>query len=1390
MKKLFNFLALSFLLSTPLLAAPADGTLPLGRDGHPLNLDFETGTLKDWTPTGNAFDAQPNQGDTVAARRADMKSNHHGTFWVGTYEVAGDAPQGTLTSAPFKVTQPYAAFLIGGGSLPGTRVELVRADNQQVFFKASGNDNETMRHVVVDLQKVQGVEIFIRLVDQETGGWGHINFDDFRFYAAKPSFPDQFNPATQSHAMPEADVIKFSGLSPEAAAKEMSLPPGFKATLFAGEPDIKQPIAFAIDDRGRIWVAEGYTYPQRAPEGQGKDRILVFEDTNGDGKFDKRTVFMEGLNLVSGLQVGFGGVWVGAAPYLMFIPMKDGDEPKPAGPPQILLDGWGYQDTHETLNTFTWGPDGWLYGCHGVFTVSKVGKPGTPESDRTTVTCGVWRYHPVKKRFEYFAEGTSNPWGVDFDEHGQCIIEACVIPHLWQMIQGAHFERQGGQHVNPYVFDDIKTIADHVHYAGDKGPHAANGRSASMGGGHAHAGLLVYQGNSWPEEYRGQYYMNNIHGACINEDSPEPEGSGIVGHHHPNFINFNDTWSQIINLESDQDGSVFMIDWYDRNQCHNTDPNAHDRSNGRIFKIVYGDTKTTSVDLQKKSDAELAALQAHPNVWYASHARRILQERAQSHPVSNDARKILALYLNAYDQNVVVKTPNYGGSIPQDVLELRALWTLHVTGGLTDEMALALLDKHSPWVRAWAIQLLSEDRNISVDMLAGYLRLAESDPSPVVRLYIASALQRIPVNVRWAVMQALDAHGEDAHDHNLPLMYWYAAEPLPTKDMDRALQLARSSKIPRMLQFTVRRTAALGTPEAFAAITSTLNAVSDTPRILDILEGLSLALKGQRHAAMPAGWNDVETKLNNSPSAEIRAQIQSLSLIFGSTNALAALRKTLSDDTANLGARRTALDSLLAAHDPTLAPLLQSVLDNPGLQGPALRGLAAYDNTNTPVAILALYPRMDAASRRDALNTLVSRITFAKALLAAVSANTVSAKDLSADLVRQLRRFKDEQIEKDILRLWGVSRDSSVELKAQIEKVKQIYRAGGSQPGDASRGRAVFARTCQQCHTLFGTGGHVGPDLTGSARADLDYITLNVVDPNAIIPNDYRAWNIETKDGRSITGIVTKQDDKAVTVVMPTETLVLPRGEIESLQQSALSMMPEGLLQPLSDQEIRDLLYYLSRPGQVPLPATNAAPAATAPAAAPAASPTPSNPNAFFDGKTLNGWDGDMSLWKVENGEIVGSTATGLKHNEFLKSRMVLTDFRLVLKIKLTPNKENSGVQFRSEKFGDYEMKGPQADVGLGWWGKLYEENGRAILSNNPGDPFVNQDGWNTYEIVAVGPRVRTAINGHLCVDVDDSHISRSGITGLQMHAGGPMEVRFKDFQLELNPKFELTTLK
>jgi len=295
------------------------------------------------------------------------------------------------------------------------------------------------------------------------------------------------------------------------------------------------------------------------------------------------------------------------------------------------------------------------------------------------------------------------------------------------------------------------------------------------------------------------------------------------------------------------------------------------------------------------------------------------------------------------------------------------------------------------------------------------------------------------------------------------------------------------------------------------------------------------------------------------------------------------------------------------------------------------------------------------------------------------------------------------------------------------------------------------------------------------------------VDPNAVIPNDYRAWNLQTTDDRMIAGILKHQDDTAVTLVTANETVVVPRKEVQSLTEGQLSMMPESLLQNLTDQEVRDLLYYLRGPAQAPMPASLSSSSSSS--TGDGSIPTLASANDFFNGQDLSNWDGDPSLWHVENGEIIGRTATGLKHNEFLKSKMALDDFRLVLKIKLTPNKENSGVQFRSERFGEFEMKGPQADAGAGWWGKLYEENGRALLWDKSGEVFVKPDDWNTYEIVAVGSRVRTALNGHPCVDIDDPKISRHGIVGLQMHAGGPLEVRFKDIELEVNPKPELKTV-
>ncbi len=763
----------AFLLSlTPAFAADLP---PLGPDGQPLNLGFESGTLKGWTASGEAFERQPVKGpiDPKRPSGADKFSNHAGDYWIGGYEILRDAPKGTLTSAPFKVMLPWASFLIGGGDLPGTRVEIVTMDDGKVIHTARGVNRENMVRRLVDLREFVGREIFIRIVDDETTGWGHVNFDDFVFHTVAPKF-------TNVPAELKADEVKFAGLSPEEAAKAAELPPGFELKMFASEPDIVNPIAFCIDERGRLWVVEAKTYPQRAAEGEGRDRILVFEDTDGDGRSDKRTVFIEGLNLVSGIEIGFGGVWVGAAPNLMFIPIADGDTPKPAGEPRVLLDGWGFQDTHETLNTFRWGPDGWLYGCHGVFTHSAVGKPGTPDAERVKINAGYWRYQPQRHEFEVFAHGTSNPWGIDFDAHGQLFAEACVIPHLFHVVQGARYQRQAGQHFNVHTYDDIKTIADHRHYMGEK-PHAGNSRSAAAGGGHAHAGLCIPQGSGFGE-WEGRLLMNNIHGQRINADVPERAGSGFTGKHGMDFINFNDRASQVVDIRQGPGGAIYMIDWYDLQQCHRPQREAHDYKTGRIFKVEgsapslpRGIDGAMPSNLAAKSDAELATLALSEDAWLRTTARRLLQERKP---------KSLAL----------------DGS-------LRALWTAHAIGALNDTALATALKSPDEYVRAWAIQFAAEPRKVSAPIAAELARLAQTDASPVVQLYLASAAQRLPLDQRAASVVPLLARADDATDHNLPLMLWYAIEPMVGANPLIGADLLGKTKIQRVQEFIARRLA-------------------------------------------------------------------------------------------------------------------------------------------------------------------------------------------------------------------------------------------------------------------------------------------------------------------------------------------------------------------------------------------------------------------------------------------------------------------------------------------------------------------------------------------------------------------------------------------------------
>lgn len=562
-------------------------------------------------------------------------------------------------------------------------------------------------------------------------------------------------------------VATEPSLSPAETAAKMKLPPGFKVQVVTAEPDVVQPIAMAQDDRGRLWVITNTNYP--VCPGEKKDSILIFEDTDGDGKADKRTVFYDKLTFPSGIEVGHGGVWVGAPPNLLFFPDKNSDD-KPDSEPEVVLDGWGWEDTHETLNDFIWGPDGWLYGTHGVFTNSLVGKPGTPKEERIGINAGVWRLHPKTRKFERWAEGASNQWGIDWNDRGEAFFEACVIPHMWHAIQGARYQRQGGRHFNPHTYDDIKTIAW--------------GRYEKA----AYAGMMVYLGGLFPAEYRDTLFFHDIHMNKLRNERVVRNGSGYKSEKNGDFIVSEDKWFRGLQPQYGPDGSVFINDWYDKVPCHQQ-RDFTDRSNGRIYKITTDSVKPVKVDLAKATETELIAHQLNPNDWFVRHARRVLQER------SLGTEGVAAL------ENILFENPD-------ETRQLRALWTLHCCGKLSEATLLKAVAAKSEHVRGWAVTLACENGAPGTAILAAMETLAKADSTPLVRLRVAGALQRIPVEKRWPSLNALAANEGDAKDQNIPLMLWYAAEPAVAADPEKATELLAGCKIPKVTEYIARRMAA------------------------------------------------------------------------------------------------------------------------------------------------------------------------------------------------------------------------------------------------------------------------------------------------------------------------------------------------------------------------------------------------------------------------------------------------------------------------------------------------------------------------------------------------------------------------------------------------------
>ncbi|MDF1814440.1 MAG: c-type cytochrome [Verrucomicrobiales bacterium] len=981
-------------------------------------------------------------------------------------------------------------------------------------------------------------------------------------------FPEIYNSEKDQTALPP---------SAEVALQQFQLPEGFEATVFASEPEVRNPVAMAWDHQGQMWVAENYTYAEKAKRFDLKlrDRVVVFTDTDFDGKADHRKVFTDDVQMLTSVEVDRRGVWLMCPPQLLFIPDSDGDC-IPDSAPVVMLDGFTVAESnyHNFANGLRWGPDGWLYGRCGGSCPGNLGVPGTPPEERIPMKGGIWRFHPENKIVEVLCHGTVNPWGHDWDRNGELFFINTVGGHLWHMIPGAHYARPYGAYPNPLIFEKIEMHADHWHYdRSGSWTDSRGGAANDLGGGHAHIGMTIYQGQHLPEQYHDKLFTWNMHGRRANVERLERDGSGYTARHEPDVFLAGDEWFRGIEINTGPDGALYGLDWSDTGECH--EHTGVHRDSGRIFRFSYGKVeKPDFSELESLTAESLDHAIRNPNIWYF--------------------RQILALCRHSESEQISI---DQYLTDPNPQIRLRALW-FSIDKGEKRNLR-PLLDDDNENIRAWTVRLLSErnsnytkhrrldtltgvaDKNapaLEADVLEKFHRLAATDKSGLVRLALASGLQRIPLNQRTELAAKLASHSEDAGDHNLPNMVWFGIHPLTQTAPESLVTVAATTQWPDLLRWISRALTTKGDLDQLITLASSQRA--KTPHIL---AGIAEGYRGVRKAPRPEGWEKITGMTNSIP--EIGGTIRDLSAVFGDGLALDQLRKIAFDKTAALDARQRALQSLIESQVDDLKDICTKLLQTRTLNETAVRGLGTLDDPETGKMLAANYRRFFRAQERaTVIEALASRPAWAVSLLENLNDKNIPRTDLTPFHARQIAAFEDENLKRLLTEKWGEIHQSDEAKKLRIEELKSSLTPDVLAKADLSQGRLHFQMLCAACHQLYGKGGMLGPDLTGSGRADLDYLLENIVDPGAVVSAEHRVTVITMKDARILSGVVAHADDRTLTLRLLNGETVLEMSEIADRKNLSTSIMPEGLLNALQPDQVRNLIAYLQNPAQVPLP--------------------------------------------------------------------------------------------------------------------------------------------------------------------------------------------------------------
>jgi len=964
-------------------------------------------------------------------------------------------------------------------------------------------------------------------------------------------------------------------LTPEEAIKKFEVPPGFEMRLFAAEPMVVNPVAMTWDERGRLWVLELYEYPLGAEKGtKGRDRIKILEDTDADGVADKVHVWADGLSLATGLILGDGGAYVGQAPYLLHLQDTDGDDR--ADKRTVVLEGFGMEDRHELLNGFNWGPDGALYMTHGVFTFSKVRRPGQPADEGVEINAGVGRYNPRKKTFEVFADGTSNPWGVDFDAAGNAFVSACVIDHMFHLAAGGIYARQAGQPAFPYSYQLLPSIVDHRHLMA------------------AYCGVQVYLGNQYPAEYTGKIMMGNIHDNAVHADVLQPDGSSFKSLKWKDFVRANDGWFRPINELVGPDGALWISDWYDKYPCYqnaNADPEGVDRKYGRIWRVVYTGGEagksvpsrpSVDMDLKKTSLVDTIEMLGHDNIWQRKQAQRMLSERLSKIRIATPPQ-LIEMFKNGPNLNA----------------RLTAFWTLFGAGRLNEDMLDGAASDSAPAIRTWAARFTGERQSGDVQALSRVLKLA-ADSDPSVRLAAATAVRQyasgsLTVNTPpthadipfGEVLTTLIASSYQQEDPLIPFMIWMAAEPTVIREIDGTMQWFVENGGQYMpltgtlIGKVMRRVCDLRDEAMLSRVIQSLGEVSfaDRPFLARALKGL---IEGQRGKAIVPDQAAVKvvSGWSTDGNMEVASLAQQLGTLWGDAASLKAMLALINNSAAPQAERVSAIKAASQQKtDDTRAAymkLLRSDSVDP-LKVEVVRSLMVVGVDNTAGELLGQWAGFSPAVQRAIAEMCTTRWQWKGPLFSALESGAIQRGEIPPTVIRTLATSKSDSERARALQLFGRVNKTSDEKLRMIAAKRKIVLAG--QP-DVAKGHEIAKTACFVCHKLHGEGAEIGPDLTGVGRSTLDALLANVIDPNQIIGNGYENVVVETKDGRSLSGRLVEETASMIKLINlgPTE-YVISKDDIKSRTVSELSLMPEGL-EGLPDEDFRNLIWYILAPPQ------------------------------------------------------------------------------------------------------------------------------------------------------------------------------------------------------------------